>query len=482
MTTNLIRVAKADADAAKIYLADGQNWAWANGILDAAELAFVQKTAEKGAKNIQVNKAGQLIYVSILPADRSNASNASETMRRQAAKTIGGLRQYFAENVVIINTAADNFVYQAAEGLVLVNYQFRPHLATSKRHPITSLKTVQVLESDLAADKFAQLHAVCDAVLHARDLVNEPLHVINAVTLAEDFDKTLSPLGVKVEILDKTAIQSLKMGGLLGVNQGSEVPPTFTIMEWKPEGAKNTQPIVLVGKGIVFDTGGYSLKPTPDSMDHMKCDMAGAALVAGVMQAAATTKLPLHLIALVPATDNHCDAKAYVPGDILTISSGATVEVLNTDAEGRLILADALHFAKRYNPAFVFDFATLTGAAARSIGQIGCALMGNADANLKNAVIASGYNTYERAVELPLWDEYGDMIKSDIADIKNTGGALAGAQTAGKFLEYFTDYPWLHFDIAGVAFFMQEDGYMVRGGTGWGIRSIYDFLATHAKG
>jgi leucyl aminopeptidase len=482
MTTNFVSVASADAAAAKIYLADGQNWTWAANILDATELDFVQKTAAKGAKNIQLNKGGGLLYVSILPADRSDASKTAEAIRRQAAKTINGLRQYFVETVAIINTAADNFVYEAAEGLLLVNYQFRQHLATSKRHPITSLKTVQVLDKDLSADKFKQLSALVTAVCHARDLVNEPLHVINAVTLAQDFVDTLSPLGVSVEVLEEAQIKALKMGGLLGVNQGSFTPPTFTIMEWKPANAKNSQPIVLVGKGLVFDTGGYSIKPTPDSMDHMKCDMGGGALVGGVMQAVAMTNLPLHIVGLVPSTDNMVDAKAYVPGDVLTMASGATVEVLNTDAEGRLILADALHYAKRYNPALVMDFATLTGAAARSIGQLGCALMGTADEATKKAVFESGYRVYERPVELPLWDEFGDMIKSEIADIKNTAGPLAGAQTAGKFLEYFTDYPWLHFDIAGVAFFSQEDGYWLRGGTGWGIRSIYDFLATYAKG
>jgi leucyl aminopeptidase len=211
-------------------------------------------------------------------------------------------------------------------------------------------------------------------------------------------------------------------------------------------------------------------------MDYMKCDMGGAAVVAGIVYAVAKAKLPIHLIALIPATDNRPGENAYVPGDVVVMHSGSTVEVLNTDAEGRMILADALHYAKQYNPELVMDFATLTGAAAAAVGPIAAAIMGTASNEIKQKIQDAGQKTYERFVEFPLWDEYFDLVKSDIADLKNIGGPNSGAITAGIFLKHFTDYPWLHLDIAGVAFNHANDAYKPKGGTGTGIRIIVDFL------
>jgi leucyl aminopeptidase len=239
------------------------------------------------------------------------------------------------------------------------------------------------------------------------------------------------------------------MGGLLAVNQGSLNPPTFTVMEWKPRRPVNKHPLVLVGKGVVYDTGGLSLKPTPNSMDYMKCDMAGAAVAGCTLYGIAKARLPVHVIALVPATDNRPDGNAYAPGDVITMYSGLTVEVLNTDAEGRLILADALHYAKQLKPQLVMEFSTLTGAAAIAVGHYGIVCMGNADARIRKKLTDSGNNVYERLVEFPYWEEYDELLKSDIADVKNIGGAVAGAVTAGRFLSKFTDYPYMHFDIAG---------------------------------
>jgi leucyl aminopeptidase len=184
----------------------------------------------------------------------------------------------------------------------------------------------------------------------------------------------------------------------------------------------------------------------------------------------------------VPATDNRPGEIAYTPGDVIKMYSGATVEVLNTDAEGRMILADALHWAKRYKPELVMDFATLTGAASAAVGEHGIVCMGTAGEDVKQAVRESGFRQYERMVEYPLWDEYGDQIKSDVADIKNIGGATGGAITAGKFLEHFTDYPWMHFDIAGVSFFTSKKGYISNGGTGYGIPMLLDFMTHYGKG
>ena len=269
------------------------------------------------------------------------------------------------------------------------------------------------------------------------------------------------------------------MGGLLAVNKGSQDPPTFNILEYKAKNAKNKKPLILVGKGVVYDTGGLSLKPTPNSMDTMKCDMAGAAAVAGAMYAVAKAKLPVHVIGLIPATDNRPGEKAYTPGDVITMYSGLTVEVLNTDAEGRMILGDALSYAKKFNPELVIDLATLTGAAVAAIGTFGSVVMGTGE-NKMDKLKQSGDHVFERLAEFPFWEEYDELIKSDIAEIKNIGGPYGGSITAGKFLHRFTDYPWIHIDIAGPAFLNASDSYRGKGGTGVGVRLLFDFIKNYS--
>jgi leucyl aminopeptidase len=265
------------------------------------------------------------------------------------------------------------------------------------------------------------------------------------------------------------------MGGLLAVNKGSIDPPTFSILEWKPENAKNSKPLVLVGKGVVFDTGGLSLKPTAKSMDYMKCDMAGAAVVAATIFAVAKNKLPVYVIGLIPATDNRPDGNAYVPGDVITMFDGTTVEIKNTDAEGRLLLADALSYAKKYKPELVIDIATLTGAAEIVAGNQAIVAMGNSEINIEK-LKTSGFETYERLIEVPLWEEYAKPLKSSIADLNNLGSREAQSTIAGKFLEHFTNYNWIHLDAAGVSFSFEKEAYIPIGGTGIGTRLIYNFL------
>jgi leucyl aminopeptidase len=217
-------------------------------------------------------------------------------------------------------------------------------------------------------------------------------------------------------------------------------------------------------------------------MDSMKCDMAGGAAMGATMYAIAKNKLPIHVVALVPATDNRPGEDAYVPGDVITMYNGMTVEVLNTDAEGRLILADALHYAKKYKPELVIDMATLTGSAVLAIGSVGSVIMGTAADETFKALQNSGEATYERLVHFPFWEEYGDMIKSHIADLKNIGGREAGSITAGKFLEHFVDYPWIHVDIAGPAFLDAESSYRSKHGTGVGVRLLYNFFKNYGHG
>jgi leucyl aminopeptidase len=334
---------------------------------------------------------------------------------------------------------------------------------------------LNIVHERIEQEQLDELTSVVKAVWWARDLVNEPLSYLTAVQLAEEISTKGDEAGFSVEVFHKQKIESLKMGGLLAVNKGSIDPPTFTVLEWKPENATNTKPIVLAGKGVVYDTGGLSLKPTPKSMDYMKSDMAGAAAVAAVIYVAALSKLPVYLVGLIPATDNRPDGNAYVPGDVITMFDGTTVEVLNTDAEGRLLLADALSYAKKYNPELVIDLATLTGAAPIISGTHGMVAMGNTPENLEQ-LKTSGEEVFERLVEMPLWEEFGQSLKSDIADLSNLGGREGQTIVAGKFLEHFTDYPWIHLDIAGTAWLFEKDGWRPKGGTGSGVRLLYNFL------
>jgi leucyl aminopeptidase len=359
-----------------------------------------------------------------------------------------------------------------AEGLLLANYQFLKYKSDKKEH---SLAQVTLVSTHLSKKDVSELYTIIEATCIARDLVNEPVMYLTAEKLSEEIKKLGKKAGFKVEVFNKAKIQSLNMGGLISVNQGSHNPPTFNILEYKPAGAKNKQPYVLVGKGVVYDTGGLSLKPT-ESMVMMKCDMAGAAAVVSTIYALATNKVPLHVIGLIPATENSISSHSITPGDVITMHNGKTVEVANTDAEGRLILADALSYATKYKPKLVIDLATLTGAALRAIGQEGIVYMGNASPADKMNFAKAGYEVYERLVEMPLWEEYDKHIQSDIADIKNLGHEYAGAITAAKFLEHFVDYDWLHLDIAGMAFLNTPDSYRGKNGTGVGVRLLYHFL------
>ncbi len=417
----------------------------------------------------------------ILLKNKKTDSQTAEACRKAGAELQAICNKHKLAAIALTNAAAlANAALLVAEGAALASYQFLKYRTEAKKITNT-LQHIYFSKNSATVKEAAQLQITVDALYKARTLVNEPLNYLSAEQLSKEIVLMGKEAGFKVTVLNKARIEKEKMGGLLAVNRGSIQPPTFTVMEYVPKKALNKKPIVLVGKGIVYDTGGLSLKPTPNSMDRMKSDMSGAAVVSCVMYAIAKMQLPLHVIALVPATDNRPGEEAYTPGDVITMYSGATVEVLNTDAEGRMVLADALHWAKRYKPELVMDFATLTGAASAAVGEHGIVCMGTAGEDVKQAFRDSGFRQYERLVEYPLWDEYGDQIKSDVADIKNIGGATGGAITAGKFLEHFIEYPWMHFDIAGVSFATAKKGYTTIGGTGYGIRMLLDFLGHYGK-
>lgn len=279
---------------------------------------------------------------------------------------------------------------------------------------------------------------------------------------------------LQCRVITEEQAQKMRMGAFLAVAQGSREPAKIIILEYIASRSFGP-PLVIIGKGITFDSGGISLKP-PDKMEQMKDDMAGGAVVMGTMQAVAQMKLPLNLVGIIPATENLPGGKAYKPGDVLTSLSGQTIEVISTDAEGRLILADALTYAKRYKPKAIVDLATLTGACIIALGDYVAGIMGN-DASLLNSVKSAGEKTGEKVWELPLWEEYFDYLKSDIADFKNVGTRAAGTITGGMFLKKFVnDTPWVHMDIAGPTWYEKDKPYIPKGASGFGVRLLVQFL------
>jgi leucyl aminopeptidase len=400
---------------------------------------------------------------------------AREYYRRKGAEIQNFIKDEKIAELAIYGVDAET-IHDFTEGLLLSSYSFEKY----KTKPKEQL-AYQIFVDQLKPEALQTLSNLVETVFICRNWVNEPVIQLTAEVFAEEIEAACSQLPfTKVEVLNKQKIESLKMGGLLAVNKGAPNPPTFTIIEYKHPNAKNNKPIALVGKGVVFDTGGLSLKETAGSMDMMKCDMAGAAAVVGTIVAAAKNNLPLYLMAFVPATENRPDGNAIVPSDVITMYNGKTVEILNTDAEGRVILGDALSYAEKFDPELVIDVATLTGAAIAAIGKEASVLIGTASEILKNKLSASAFETYERIVELPLWEEYEKEIESDIADIKNIGtGPGAGSITAAAFLKCFTSKPWIHLDIAGPAYLKAPEGYRPKNGTAYGVRLLYDFLSKY---
>ena len=445
--------------------------------LPEAARAYVEAALADDQKFISLNHFSHQHYFVVLEK-KPTPDLQLEALRRAGHQLQGALKKEKTAEVFIQNLRENaEAALTLAEGLFLAAYEFEGYKTDAKSRATAPLTRITLVGEAPTPLRITELQHLLEGVAFARDLVNAPLNKLNAEQLAERLAEAGDAAGYHTEILDLAHIESLRMGGLLAVNLGSPEPPTFSILEWKPANARNEHPYVLVGKGVVYDTGGLSLKPTPNSMDLMKSDMAGGAAVGGVLYALAKNQVPLHVIGLVPATDNRPGGLAYVPGDVLTMHSGLTVEVKNTDAEGRLLLADALSFARNYHPALVIDLATLTGAAVRAVGTEAAAVMGTANAETMAQLLAAAHRVHERLVEFPLWDDYAEHMKSDIADLSNLGKAEAGHISAAKFLERFIEgTPWLHLDIAGPAFLTAADSYRGKGGTGMGVRLLYEFF------
>jgi len=442
--------------------------------LTKSETYYIKERLKNNKKIIYLNQFYRvLIFLNIDFKDKS-IYETLEKIRRNSYDIYEILKEENVKEIQLINlTDNNNYLEILIEGLLLSQYKFDKYVSDEKNKAF-QFENIYVYKYS-NKENLLNLINLIEAVYFTRDLINEPANVLNSIYLAKQAEILAQELNLYIKVFSKQEIESMKMGGLLAVNKGSVDPPVFIHIEYKPENSKNQKPYILVGKGITFDSGGLNIKPG-DSMTDMKSDMSGAAAVLGIIKACVKNSLPLHIIGLIPATDNRPGFNAFAPGDIIHMMDGTTVEMLNSDAEGRMILADALHYAKQFNPELVIDIATLTGSASAAVGRNATVAFCTADNEIYKKLEESAFETWERIVRFPLWDDYKDMLKSKIADLKNIGNKHAGAITAAKFLEHFTNYPWIHLDIAGPAFLNEKDSYRGVGATGVTVRLIYKFL------
>jgi len=371
-----------------------------------------------------------------------------------------------------------------AEGIELGVYrfwQYRTELTAEESFAVERVTVFTSAEREQAIRAgFATGVTIARGVMLVRDLVNCPPYTMTPARLGEEAESVGKRLGLTVTSLNEAQLVEQNFGGIMAVGKGSDNEPRFVVMEYGTAGA-DTPTICLVGKGITFDSGGLSLKPA-DAMETMKNDMSGAAAVIGTLQVAAELKLPLHLVGLICAAENMPSGEAYRPGDIVTTLSGKTIEILNTDAEGRVVLSDGLFYAQRYKPAAIIELSTLTGAMIIALGEHVTGLMAT-NQELADKLSRAGDTSAERVWQFPLWDEYHEMVKSEVADLKNMAGRAAGSITAGAFLAAFVgDYPFAHLDIAGTAWAEKETKpYEPQGGTGAGVRLVTEFLRGYMR-
>ena len=407
-----------------------------------------------------------------------------EGVRKVAAAAIRKARELNAKSVATIVHGAGLGGFPVAEaaqatieGSLLALYRFNaPKQHAEPENEIEELMVVEFDPEKLMAIQIGleNAQAISEGVALARDLVNLPPNVATPSRLAQAAEEIAHQFGMKLTIGDRSWAEERQMGAFLAVAKGAGEEPKFIVLEHN-EAQIDLPTVVLVGKGITFDTGGISIKPS-ERMGEMKSDMGGAAAVLGTMKVVGSLHLPLRVIGVAPATENMPDANAYHPADVITASNGKTIEIISTDAEGRMILADALVFANKYNPDVVIDLATLTGACVVALGEdIAAGIFCN-DPRLSESLVAAGTATHERLWPLPLWDDYKKAIKSEVADMKNSGGRSGGVGTSAIFLKEFTNYKWAHLDIAPMALTSKESGYIHVGGTGFGVRLLVEFL------
>ena len=490
-------IASIEADAIIVNHFEGmekleEETAVVDRLLDGALSQLVKQGEIKGKPNeiTLVHSLGKLPAARVVVVGLGKQGELSiNKVRGAVAETCRWLRSKEISTIATVpqgansnNISTGDAAQAIAEGALLGTYTFRKHITKEEDRP-GEIKQVSIVGADrlksqleAGADK-GQI--IAEATNLARDMVNEPANYMTPTDMAETAAKFAQDYGLEITVLDLEQMKELGMGGLLGVARGSRQPPKFIALNYKGGTAKEPD-IALVGKAITFDSGGISIKPS-EKLEEMKGDMAGGAAVMAAITAIAQLKPKINVMALIPATENLPDGNALKPGDVLTAMNGKTMEIISTDAEGRLILADALSYAKKHGARKMVDAATLTGACRVALGDICTGAFGN-NQELMDSVLAAGKEAGEFIWQMPMYDEYGEQNKSDVADIKNVGGRLAGAITAAKFLaEFADDTPWVHLDIAGTSLTDKERGYQIKGATGVPVRTMVNLVISLAQ-
>ncbi|MBN1284948.1 MAG: leucyl aminopeptidase [Anaerolineae bacterium] len=445
----------------------------------AGQVAVLYPRALIPARRVVIAGLGKQEDFSI-EAVRCAAATAIRKARELGAKTVATILQGAGAAGLTVEAAAQAI----AEGSLLGLYNWRGLKTDEDETGAIEMLSIVVFKNDQleAAQAGAAVgQAIAEGAILTRDLVNNPPNVATPSHLAGAAAQIAERFGMRLQVMEREEFEALGMGAFAGVAKGTHEPPKFIILEHNPDPAAET--IVLVGKGITFDSGGIDLKPGP-GMEAMKSDMGGGGAVLGAMHTVGMLNLPLHVVGLVPATENMPGGSAYKPADVVKALNGKTIEIINTDAEGRMLLADALSYANRYTPAAVIDLATLTGASVVALGKGMAAAIFCEDEQLRTQLLAAAEQTHERLWHMPLYPEYKEALKSDTADIKNTSGGRAdGVGTSAMFLRQFAEgYPWAHLDIAGVALSDKDKPYTPQGATGYGVRLLVQFLRSRTPG
>ncbi len=451
-----------------------------DGILDKAAKSANFTGKLKSKLNVLAPSGTKAERLIALGAGEVDALTQAEWM------ALGGTAAAMVGNEAVVSAhLPDNTDGAAAfaHGFMLRCYKFDKYKTVSKKDdkaPKSKKLTIMLEGSARAKKAWGAQKAIAEGTILARDLVNEPANVLTPVEFAKRA-AALSKLGVTIETLTEPQMKKLKMGALLGVSQGSRNPPRMVVMKWNGGKAKD-KPVAFVGKGVTFDTGGISIKPS-GGMEDMKGDMGGAAAVTGLMHALAARKAKVNVIGIIGLVENMPDGNAQRPGDIVTSMSGQTIEIINTDAEGRLVLCDALHYCNtKYKPKFMINLATLTGAILVALGQEHAGMFCNDD-ELAGQLSSAGETSNETVWRMPLGKAYDKMIDSKFADMKNTGGRFAGSVTAAQFLKrYVGETPWAHLDVAGTAFASPASDINTSWGSGYGVRLLNQLVADAYEG
>jgi leucyl aminopeptidase len=462
------------------------------GVLDRAVGGVISDVLKRGEFTGKLNQAihfppgknvaaSRIVLIGLGKREEYNTEKARQAVGKGSTfsrdwnfKDIAVWGDVFLDSSV----ALDELAVALTEGVILSLYRFAKY-KTETEDQDKQIERVRILTEDhrrLPALRKGVAYGklTSQAANLARDLTNAPSNEITPAALAAQARSIARKRGLKCQIMGPDELKRRNLNGILGVGRGSRNTPRFIVLEYKPA-RPSGGPVVLVGKGITFDSGGISIKPSKN-MDEMKGDMAGAAAVLCTMDVVAQLSLSVPVVGLVPTAENMPGGRSYKPGDILRMASGKTVEILSTDAEGRLLLADALHYANRYKPEAVIDLATLTGACIIALGEHATGMLGT-DRAVMERIQRSAEITWERVWELPLWDDYADPLKSEVADTNNTGGRPAQTIVAAKFLQKFIgEYPWVHLDIAGTAGIEKERPYSPKGATGVGVRLLSRLL------